>query len=685
MLSYPDRHKFEQLRSRWEAAQTLTHIAQPRMVGRREKPAVAGNSEDATNASKFRRKLSNGLSFISLSQRKVTPLRPSLPVTDLTTAANVPSPHPHDTTRLLSPMGNLSRYGPSSVRKVASNNTREFEASVDPDATPKQLPRSRTMSFIPRPSRSGSESSVASNLAPSPQPPAYSSVQEPRAMPTKLPSPDPNNQARRRTSARQYHPALTSQQAKHAAAGDAFAKAKSRSTSKASPQRSHTTPNLLKGMHSSSQVSFMSPRCSTQQKSSSIPAPPKPAMKENSTPNTQQQSKRLSNIQEQPPSSQRRDTARRGGLMAPTVASKRRSTGPTNAWAQSKQTTRTTPTTCGKHQTSLVLHQTPLAAQRAVHKKCSPLRTTDSLHASSVSTVTQNRLLGAVSPIASRTNGHAPSQDFVPRANTDKDLRKRTFSTPYKKFGGSGSGRGHAGVKNEVRLPRSSTYHHFKATPEDPPPLPAVPEHYKSVSMPLLAQPTGPARYTLESVLELEMGDSDDEKSSIRSGGSGIVAFLTKQRNTERHPSYAKHTRHASLGSQIHRPRKSSLPQSKSMLSIRIPGPVRSFSASLLLSAKSSESRSAKTPKSWDDADLSVDPQVKEYMPALYWAGRFQSRYDQWRTEAMHVELDPDYCMEGSLSHCNVHQEKVAACHIFLQLRDLCFSHQAADSLWVSW
>lgn len=680
MLSYPDRHKFEEIRSRWEAAQIFGHNSQGQMVGRREKPAVSGgNSEDATSTSKFRRKLSNGLSFISLSQRKATPVRPSLPANDLTTAFDVPNPQSHETTRLLSSVHDPPQYGSSSVRKVAPSNAWKLEQGVDPDATPKQLPRSRTMSFIPRLNRSESESSlIESDSASTPRPPACTS-EEARATPTKIHSLDLNDEAHGNRNVRQHRAALTSQQAKLVAAGNAFA-----GTRAVPPVRSHTTPNLLKGMHSAGSVQFMSPRRSTQQKPSGIPVPLWPAMKENSTPTAQQRAKRLPNIQEQSPSSERRETARRESLMAPTIASKRRSTGPISALAQSKQTTRATPMVYGKHQSSQILHQTPLAAQRAVHKSRSPLHTTSSLLASSASAVTQTRLLGAVSPLASRANGHAPAQGFPSRANTDKDSRKRTFATPYKKFGGSTSVRGHVGVNNEVRLPRSTTYHHFKTTIDDPPPMPSVQEQYKSVSMPILSQPTGPGPHTLASVPESEIGDSDDEKSSLHSGAGSIVALLKKRRNTERHPSDAKHTRHAGLGGQVGRPRKSLLPQSKSMLSIQIPGPGRSFSASLLFSAKSSESRSAKTPKSWNDADLSTDLQVKEYMPAIYWAGRFQSRYDQWRTEAMHVELDPNYCMEGSLAHCNVHQEKVAACHIFLQLRELCFSYQAADSLWVS-
>lgn len=85
-----------------------------------------------------------------------------------------------------------------------------------------------------------------------------------------------------------------------------------------------------------------------------------------------------------------------------------------------------------------------------------------------------------------------------------------------------------------------------------------------------------------------------------------------------------------------------------------------------------------------DNADVVVLGQVKSYMPPLYWAGRFQSRFDQWRTEAMKVELDPLHEVPGHLEQCKLSEENAAACQIFLQLRDLCISNQAADSLWVS-
>lgn len=77
--------------------------------------------------------------------------------------------------------------------------------------------------------------------------------------------------------------------------------------------------------------------------------------------------------------------------------------------------------------------------------------------------------------------------------------------------------------------------------------------------------------------------------------------------------------------------------------------------------------------------------QVKDYMPPLYWAGRFQSRFDQWRTEAQVAMFNPEIKPEdeGPLGQCNLDDERKATILIFMQLRDLCASVQAADSLHV--
>ncbi|KAF5849015.1 hypothetical protein GGP41_010059 [Bipolaris sorokiniana] len=62
-----------------------------------------------------------------------------------------------------------------------------------------------------------------------------------------------------------------------------------------------------------------------------------------------------------------------------------------------------------------------------------------------------------------------------------------------------------------------------------------------------------------------------------------------------------------------------------------------------------------------EDADNSVF-QVKDYMPPLYWAGRFQSRYDQWRTDAMNAELNtqPGQRGEDPLSEYRLDQGNLA-------------------------
>ena len=85
-------------------------------------------------------------------------------------------------------------------------------------------------------------------------------------------------------------------------------------------------------------------------------------------------------------------------------------------------------------------------------------------------------------------------------------------------------------------------------------------------------------------------------------------------------------------------------------------------------------------------ADENTCVQVKDYMPPLYWAGRFQSRFDRWRTDAMTAQLHPELEPEddGPLGQCSIEDEKRAVILIFMQLRDLCASSQAADSLHVS-
>ncbi|KAJ4349913.1 uncharacterized protein N0V89_008533 [Didymosphaeria variabile] len=644
---------FEEIRSQWEAAHISHDEEQPRMVGRKEKPAPhhALYGDETTNASKFRRKLNQGLSLISLSQRRTTPVRPLLPSNDLNSAIEVP--HPHESTRLLSPMRYPSSYGVA-IRKVTPGKMVSSQRNLDAEATRKQIPRSRTMGFITRPSQNNLESFVLGiDSVPTPGPP-FTLEEEARVTPTKIPSPDSSTPEHTNSSPRQYHSTPTTQQAKHVAAGDAFAAAK-----KPSPVRSYTTPNLVKTAHPRGPNGFVSPRKLHQHKLSGIPGPQRPKLKENSTPVTHRHVKRLSNILEHSPKSPGRE-----GLMAPTVSSRGHSTGPVAC---------TTPPASSKRKNSQNVIPTPFTAQRALPKKRSPFRPIDALPVPNEGAVTQTRLLGPVSPRTLKKDDHAAARLPLPRANTEKNFSKRTFPTPKKRIGGGMLARSQAVVNNEVRFPRSSTYHHFLGV-EDVPPVPPIPEQYKSTSMPMLVLAGKPMEKTIAYPDETNVQEQGSGEMISPSSDSPVTALPLIASLSDR--------QEAIIMKEAQGSKKSLLAEKNPKLSIQIPASGRSFSASLLSSAKSSRLWSAKDPQVLDVADIGVSPKVKDYMPALYWAGRFQARYDQWRTEAIQVELDREYHMDGPLAHCNVHQEKAAACHIFLQLRDLCLSNQAADSLW---
>ncbi|KAL5388446.1 hypothetical protein DPSP01_003020 [Paraphaeosphaeria sporulosa] len=617
------------------------------MVGRKERVATQPlNGDDSNNTSKFRRKLSQGLSLISLSQRKTTPVRPLLLSNDLSGSINLP--HAHKSTRLLSPMRESSSYGVS-VRKTTPVKHVSPQRDPNTETMSKHLPRSRTMSFIPRPSRNESASLVLDiDQARRPSLPCPLE-EETYVTPTKIPSPDSSAPAHRNSSPRQYNSNLTTQEERQIGAGNAFPEAKEQSPSKSSPVRSYTTPNLVKTAHAHGLNTLTSHRRLNQHRISGIPGPPRPHLKENSTPITQRHVKPLSNIQERSPQPPRRD-----GLMAPIITSKMGSIGPATPPASSKR----------KHRQNVA--QTPFAAQRAVPKKRSPVHPLSSQPGLNENTYRNTRLLGSISPPNSTKIGYAATRSALPRASTEKTLRKRTFPGPKKRMGGGALARSQAMVNNEVRLPRSSTFHHFVGA-GDVPPVPPIPEKYKSASMSMLV----PAKEPFESSTRNPTGTIQEEsrKTSPDSGDSSVTALPTMLGSGDVQQN------NGSDKAWIKKPR---LAGKKSKLSIHIPTTGRSFSA------KSSCVWSAKTPQDLDIADIGVSLQVKDYMPALYWAGRFQSRYDQWRTEAMQDELNPDYHMSGPLAHYNVHQENVAACHIFIQLRELCLSHLAADSLWVS-
>lgn len=266
MLTYPDKQRFEQLRAFWQQAQYLNDNSR-NMAGSKDKGKAAAKqapNTDEPNAgpSKLRRKISYGLSLISnpLGQRKVTRDRDP-GGTEGEAGASV---H-HNTEgkgggsrRLFSRTPASSSQpllaGPSSS-KHASKGT-----ATDPDVTPKPkpLPRSRTMSYIPRPPLSDLEP-VTSNM-PSTVPGRSDAPENSGVTSTRIPSPTPQLGGRSRlVSARQHTSTQhTVQQEKHIAAGAAFAGSAGKAPV-AGPARSYTTSNLRR---SSIPVgpSFLTPR-----------------------------------------------------------------------------------------------------------------------------------------------------------------------------------------------------------------------------------------------------------------------------------------------------------------------------------------------------------------------------------------------------------------------------------------
>lgn len=676
MLSYPDRQRFEQLRSRWEAVQPTTN-ATPTMVGRKEKSSTQQPLIIDNGPSRFRRKLSSGFSLISnpLSQRKTTPVRQPTDGFSLRRNGyniNFEECMPQEPQSLPSP----PHQSPSTINDSLRQNDTAFGSnagqvpSLDGDRTSKQLPRSRTMSFIPRPSRTGSMSSVAeSQSPPKPRHPTSLPQQETHSTPSKIPTPSPPS-SRQRSSPRLYNQCLTTQQAKLVAAENAFASVSVRSPPEVSV-RSYTTPNLTKSGQSPRPTRFMASRNSMPQKSSGFAPGRKRDMKENATPTNQRYSNRLTQTEEKSP------IAESPAASAVTISG--RPIGAGNVLVQTKQNNPATPTTATKRRSSQFVPQTPLSAQKAFPKKCSPTDPSTSLRTSISGAIAQPRLMGPINPPTPPTIDQGAIRLALSQIRTDRKMRRRTFTTPSRQSSASRLSGFQIGTNNEVRPPRSSPPQPLLRHSE-PPPMPSIPEKYKSFSMPILSGKehiVSERSHWTEDIPHTrdqtggEISTPSEVQSAIRTHERKRKARAKEESghsdNYVKATPSAKETADNNARSRIYTPH--------SLLST----PSISFtSLSELLRVDLFHQRHN------DSADTSNSQQVKDYMPAQYWAGRFQTRFDQWRTEAMQVELGPNYKAPGPLGQCRLNDEKIVVCQIFVQLRDLCMSHQAADSLWVS-
>lgn len=351
--------------------------------------------------------------------------------------------------------------------------------------------------------------------------------------------------------------------------------------------------------------------------------------KENTPTGGRRESQSLSKIPE--------SDSRRASLVSQTTASKRRSIGPGNTAGQSKPPDRTSWAALTKERVNLAV-PTPQTGQRVPINKTQISKPTDFKRVSNGSSITQPRLLGPVSPPTPDRRESTGLASALPRASTETDLRKITSGSPPRTSGGGMSSRTLVGTKNEVRLPRSTTFQYIARQLVTPPPMPVTPER--------TPVPVVPVKYNATAAKRLQQRNKTKRQPEGPFDG---------MRKTDGRAPWA---------------------QSPSMSSINFgfsPCPVPSELQRPFAVNKQSKHK----------ADALGSLQVKEWMPPLWWAGRFQTRFDQWRNEAMKAELDPTYKIEGIMAHCKLSQDRIAACYVFLQLRDLCTTDKAADSLWV--
>ncbi|KAF2016244.1 hypothetical protein BU24DRAFT_462424 [Aaosphaeria arxii CBS 175.79] len=657
MLTYPDRERFEQLRARWETPGSPSSS----MAGRKNKQSVQQQSivdpSENNVGARFRRKLSYGLYFISnpLSQQRKTshgqqpanveslasqPLLRDSPEREKAVeepAALVPTV---ENTSLLTDATTSERECHDSQVKSSSHLVSNLNLPhIESQGTPRPSIRSDTLSYIPRPSRNGTESSVNNMDGPDSSPvPPQTARRFVRNTPTRIPTPSP---PKSNGSPRQYLRDVTSKHTKDIQAGIAFAQPRTLAPSNAS-SRSHTTPNLLK---STPQKSFMTlrktPRVGTNRNSdaSKVPyTPQKPGFRNTSrwTP-------------------QKKENIQRHGSLHPL--------GRIQSIQSHEQGTNRSENGEGESSRAVLdshcMHDRRLKVNNGV--KSAKRNTKHNNQHADIETmtsnvlITQTRLMGPVSPQATGQSSLSSGSVGLPRSCTDIELGKDTLdSTPTKSHGPRRALRSRDS-SYKVRLPRSSTFHTIRTACEDVPPVPRIPERFMGLSQPDLTtfrgrrSPSFSRRHlTLDTVQEAspppssssvpELSRSAQSSPFQTDPDSGDISFDDRQngRNV--------------LGS-------SNKPLSQF-----------EFSFSNSVSAG-------------NDANSHLETQIQDSMPPAWWAGRFQTRFDQWRTEAMKAELNPLAKSDGALG-LKLDDEATAACLIFVQLRELCATRQAACSLW---
>ncbi|UPX14335.1 uncharacterized protein EKO05_0004822 [Ascochyta rabiei] len=707
MLSSPDRQRnFEQLRAHWEIVVTGEDT---NMVGRRKKPALRQAANDAVEhnaGGKFRRKLSHGLAFISLTQRKGVLGRQLSNNASL--AVTVPSTNDSSTTILDHDALLSSQADPTSL---VTFDEPPVPSQDDTNAGARQLPRSRTFSYIPRPVKTDAEADSVAELEKLATPLRDTVMSDPSTCaPSRIPTPSPPQSSRRGSSPRQCLPSNSPLQA------IGVAKRQSLTNVHISPSkaaiRSRTTPNLSKTASTSQTASYMAPRKPGIKRTFASSTLLKPVLAEN-IPTSKRVAQRRSQIQDQ--------AATRESLSVPSVTSNRRLFGP-GVPLESKRVSFTAPSSNVKQLSSHPM-QAPVTV-RHTNGKNESIRP-DSPRPSEATHVARPR---PKSPLTAALSSDVPEEPLLapPQLGPDDGTQRRTLGTSNRLVGVWGSSKVFATANHQVRrLPRSSTFHHFGKRLE-PPPLPPIPNQYKSPSSSNLIQSVSHQYTSLSSLnlhhhfpmssgqfgtssrsllLDIASAQKSSELESLKSESTSVsmtTAEVTEnvkdmnRVNEGQEPTRDQDTHATSrhkAGDDLCGSKVFSTASNASANLLPVIAEICFGSTGPTAWGTCSERLTGNLPvqRRWsiserfcpNSANYITRLQVTDYMPPLYWAGRFQSRYDQWRTEAMTVLLNSEQKPEddGPLGNCHLDDDKKAIVLIFMQLRDLCASAQAADSL----
>ncbi|KAL6152515.1 hypothetical protein ACJQWK_04509 [Exserohilum turcicum] len=653
------------------------------MVGWRDKPApqqLTRVEPHENGASKFRRKLSHGLAFISspLSQRKITPGRsqarvPSLAVTepsatDITSAASACDALIPSVREPISP-------GP--VGDSAGDSTKQADINASPKIADahiarKPLSRSCTTSFIPLPAKTESNT-FATDIEGAVMFPSLTTISQPaiESVLSKIPTPSPPLSERRCASPRRYlqHHASynTSQQMKHITSAHTFATSNGSPAKNPQALRSRTTPNFVKGPHASQSAGFMAPRRPGSKRPIVYQKVQGAVLQEN-IPVHRHVVNRYSQIQERP--------LKRESLAMPPTLYSRRSFCPSTSTVPSRNTSFATPQTARRPSSLYFAPQTPVTVKRIQPE--GPATPKSPKHSvTKPGPILQSPFVDTLpAPKSTETDSKRPT---LTRSHTELHMQRKTLGTPNGLGGVWRPSPALAVATHEVsKLPRYNSLHNFGSKLEAAPPVLLPPIQTRKSPLPDQTprprmdsgMPTTPRPGRVVSDATSCQSGSEETDEGASHNDTKVLAQACQI------PSPCETQTESTIS-------LAAFPSVPKMASPRIASPELGEMMGSLYETPSEPSGDMQEQEVAEDADMSVF-QVKDYMPPLYWAGRFQSRYDQWRTEAMNAELKmhTDHEVSTQLSEYKLDQEKLAICYIFAQLRDLCTTDQAIDSLW---